>query len=137
MARVVMQTTAADVEPLLDRLRTDGFDLEVYGGRLRVRPVSRITPALRAELDRAKPALMALLAPPRGFVTLKGGPTLPVEVIELAIALEERHIALRTDDNHEFIVPNDPRLTATDRAAILRWRHHLGAIVEYVAPEIA
>jgi hypothetical protein len=131
-----MQHAAADVRPLLERLRADGFDLQVHGDRLRVRPMSRITPTLRAELDRAKPALIELLEPPRGFVTLRNGPTLPVEAIELAIALEERHIPLQTDDNHQFIVPDDPRLTVADQAAINRWRHHLGAVVEYVAPEI-
>ena len=28
-------------------------------------------------------------------------------------------------------------MTATDRAAIARWFHHLGAIIEYEAPELA
>jgi hypothetical protein len=74
---------------------------------------------------------------PRAFLTLTGGLTLPVEVIELVLNLERRGIPLVTDADHQFIIPNDPTLTVTDRASIARWRHHLGAAVEYRAPEIA
>ena len=73
----------------------------------------------------------------RGFVALKGGLTLPVEVIELALDLERRGIPLATDANHQFIVPNDPQLTGADYVAIRRWRLHLGAAVEYRAPELS
>jgi hypothetical protein len=63
--------------------------------------------------------------------------TLPVEAIELALDLERREIPLATDAAHQFIVPQDARLTAEDREGIARWRHHLGAIVEYRAPELS
>lgn len=73
---------------------------------------------------------------PRAFIALKNGPTLPVEVIELALQLEGRGIPLTTDANHQFVIPNDSRLTEADYAAISRWRLHLGAAVEYRAPEV-
>ena len=49
-----------------------------------------------------------------------------------------RIIAFRivaTDADHRFIVPQDERLTADDLVNIQRWRAHLGAIVDYRAPE--
>jgi hypothetical protein len=48
-----------------------------------------------------------------------------------------RGIPLATDADYRFIVPADARLTAADRAAIARWFHHLGAILEYRAPELS
>jgi hypothetical protein len=61
---------------------------------------------------------------------------LPVEAIELALDLERRGIPLAADADHQFVVPNDPRLNEADYAAIARWRHHLGAVVDYRAPEV-
>jgi hypothetical protein len=87
-----------------------------------------------AQSDEIQAALDRLA--PRGFIALKGGLVLPVEVIELALDLERRGIPLATDADHQFIVPNDSRLTETDCAAITRWRLHLGAAVEYRAPEV-
>jgi len=80
---------------------------------------------------------------PRGFVTLKPdvntsfAPILPVEAFELALELERRGIPLATDANHQFIVPQNARLTDTDYLAITRWRRHLAVIVEYRAPEVS
>ena len=71
------------------------------------------------------------------FVTLKGGLTIPVPALQLALDLEAREIPLATDADHQFVVPDDPRLTNEDRAAIHRWRLHLGAIVQYRVPEVA
>ena len=79
---------------------------------------------------------LARLATPRGFVTLRHGLTVPVEALLLALDLEQRGISLATDDNHQLVVPVDVRLTSDDRVAIQRWRYHLGAIVEYQAPEV-
>jgi hypothetical protein len=64
------------------------------------------------------------------------GPTLPAEVVRLALDLERRGVPLRTDQEHRFMVPTDPRLTAANRQAIQRWKHHLGAVVEYQVPEL-
>ena len=69
-------------------------------------------------------------------MTLKNGPTVPAAAIALAIDLEARGIPLATDPDHQFIVPTDSRLTPADDAAIARWRSHLGALVDYRAPEV-
>jgi hypothetical protein len=81
-----------------------------------------------------KPALLALLVPVQ-FVSLKGGLAVPLPALRLALDLEARGVPLSTDATHQFIVPPDDRLTPVDLAAIRRWPLHLGAIVEYRAPE--
>jgi hypothetical protein len=81
-----------------------------------------------------KAALLMRLAPVE-FVTLKGGVTIPVPALRLALDLEARGIPLATDADHQFVVPKDERLTADDLVNIERWRAHLGAIVDYRAPE--
>jgi hypothetical protein len=127
--------TAVD---LLEHLRADGFELAVNGGRLRIRPADRVTADLRESLAHHRTALLNILRPPRAYVTLKGGPTVPVEPVELALEFERRGIRLATDSDHQLVVPDhDGRLTEDDRASLQRWRHHLGAILEYQAPEIA
>ena len=73
-------------------------------------------------------------ADPIQLVTVKGGLTLPVPATNLAVDLEFRGIVLAVDAAHELVVPTDSRLTAEDRAAILRWRRHLAAIVLYECP---
>ena len=110
-------------------LAADGETLEIDA------PRGALTPDLRDQLAHHKTALLEALRPPRAFVTLKNGPTLPVEVIELAVRLEAQGVPLRADANHQFVMPEHPSLTAQDLAAIHRWRLHLGAIVEYEAPE--
>jgi hypothetical protein len=93
-----------------------------------------LTPELRAALVQQKAALLMQLAPVE-FVTLKGGLTIPVPALRLAIDLEARGILLATDADHQFLVPKDERLTADDLVNIQRWRAHLGAIVDYRAPQ--
>jgi TubC N-terminal docking domain len=122
---------------LLRQLQADGFELVVDGDRLRIRPAARVSPQLRDVLAKHKGELLAMLKPSRGFVTLRNGPTVPAEALLLALDLEQRSIPLATDADHQFISPKDSRLTADDDAAIQRWRHHLGAIVEYRAPEVS
>jgi hypothetical protein len=129
--------TLDDAPALLKQLRTEGFELKAEGDALLVRPTDRLTPALREQLTRLKVALLALLRPSRRYVTLANGPTLPAEALELALDLECRGIPLHTDANHQFVMPDDERLTDGDRRAIERWRPHLSAAIEYEAPEIA
>jgi hypothetical protein len=49
--------------------------------------------------------------------------------------LEARGIPLATDADQRFVVPKNERLTADDLVNMQRWRVHLGAIVDYRAPE--
>jgi hypothetical protein len=49
--------------------------------------------------------------------------------------LEARGIPLATDADQRFVVPKNERLTADDLVNMQRWRAHLGAIVDYRAPE--
>ena len=106
--------------------------LEVQGDRLVVdAPTGAVTPEFRAELVRHKPALMAMLAP--AFVTLTHGPTVPVVALALALDLEDRGFRLLLDDAGEAVIEPATRLTDADRAAIGRWRRHLGAIAAYTA----
>ena len=128
---------------LLSAARRAGVDIRPDGEHLRVRPADRLTPSLRAALIARKADVLAALRPPRAFVTLRPdartglAPVLPVEAILVALDLEARGILLRTDADHQLIVPADAPLTAADRAAVARWRHHLAAIVEYEAPRCA
>jgi hypothetical protein len=96
-----------------------------------------MTPELRKALAEHKAALLDALVPATEFVSLKGGLTVPVAAVLLALDLERRGIPLATDSAHQFIVPTDDRLTDEDHAGMARWRHHLGAIVEYRAPEVS
>ena len=90
----------------------------------------------RERLVHHKTALLAILRPPRSFVTLKMGPTLPVEAIELALSFEERGIPLDTDNDQLVLDEGDEHLTDADCEGISRWRRHLAVIVEYGAPAI-
>jgi hypothetical protein len=120
---------------LLTVVRAADIRLEARGDRLVFdAPHGALTPELRTALAEQKPALLALLAPVE-FVTLKGGLTIPVPALRLALDLEARGIPLATDADHRFVVPKDGRLTADDLVNIQRWRGHLGAIVDYRAPE--
>jgi len=123
LAELLTVVSAADI-----RLEARG-DRPVFDA-----PHGALTPALRTALVEQKPALLAWLSPV-AFVTLKGGLTIPVPALRLALDLEARGIPLATDADHRFIVPQDERLTADDLVNIQRWRAHLGAIVDYRAPE--
>jgi hypothetical protein len=119
---------------LLTLVRAADIRLEARGDRLVFdAPHGALTPALRSALVQQKAALLRLLAPVE-FVTLKGGVTIPVPALRLALDLEARGIPLATDADHRFVVPKDERLTADDLANMQRWRAHLGAIVDYRAP---
>ena len=120
---------------LLTVVRAADIRLEARGDRLVFdAPHGALTPELRAALAEQKPALLAWLAPVE-FVTLTRGLTIPVPALRLVLDLEARGIPLATDADHQFVVPSDDRVTADDLEEIQRWRAHLGAIVEYRAPE--
>jgi hypothetical protein len=125
---------------LLVEVGRRGIRLEARAGRLRFEaPRGTMTPELRDALQQHRHAVLDVLstAPETlNFIPLKGGLVVPEPALHLALDLEIRGIPLRTDTDHQFIVPSDPRLTEADLAAIARWRHHLGALVEYRAPEV-
>jgi hypothetical protein len=134
---VSAELSAAD---LLTEMQAQGFDLKVVGDRLCIRPVGRLTPELRDLLTRRKTELLARLAPPRGFVTLRPDTrtgvslTVPVEAVELALDLERRGHRQFLDDQQQYQLQPTAGLTDRDRAAIARWRRHLAALVGYEAP---
>ena len=63
------------VRRLIERLRSDGFDIRVEDGNLVVSPWSRLPETTRAELTSRKPAVLAFLLsePPEGGRLLNGG----------------------------------------------------------------
>ena len=67
------------------------------------------------------------------FVTLRGGLTLPVAAIRLALDLENRGLTMTIDAGDVLVVGPRERLTDDDRALIRRWKRHLLAIVTYDA----
>jgi hypothetical protein len=66
-------------------------------------------------------------------VTLRGGLTLPVDAIRLALDLENRGLTLTVDEGDVLVVGPRERLTDDDRALIRHWKRHLVAIVRYDA----
>ena len=90
----------------------------------------------RPTVNFAAERAAAEAADPLQFVTVTGGLTLPLPAINLAVDLEFRGIVLAVDEAHELVVPDDPRLTAADRAAIHRWRRHLVAILLTPCPAV-
>lgn len=123
--------TAADVLLLA---RTSDIVLDVQGDRLIVdAPAGALTPELRSELARHKPALVALLTTVTGFVTLKNGPTLPLPAVLLALDLERRGFRLSLAACDQVAIAPIKALTDVDLIAIGRWRLHLAAIIAYDA----
>lgn len=64
------------------------------------------------------------------LIDLRDGPTLPIDAISLALALEARgHVLAVTNDR--LVVTEGSRLTEDDRAAIKHRRVHLMALLDY------
>ena len=70
------------------------------------------------------------------FVVLKGGLTVPLEVLQLAWAFEDRGATLAVDGEDLVVEGPSGLLTNEDRIAICRWRRHLRAIASYRVPEM-
>lgn len=66
-------------------------------------------------------------------VTLKGGITLPIEVIRLAWALEDRGLRLAVEASDILVSGSGGPLTDDDRAAIRQWKPELRTLIEYDA----
>jgi hypothetical protein len=67
------------------------------------------------------------------FVTFRGGLTLPVDAVRLALDLEHRGISLTVEDGDVLAVGPRDRLTDEDRTLIRQWKRHLVAIITYDA----
>jgi len=121
-------------DDLLLWARTSGIVLEAQGDKLIVdAPSGTLTPQLRAELARHKPALLARLAPVSEFVYLRGGLTVPLPAFRLALAFEDRGFKMVLDECKQFAIEPTSKLTEEDRAGIRRWRQHLAVIIGYDA----
>ena len=119
-------------QDLLLTCRQAGILLAADGDALSVNaPKGMLTPELRDQLAHQKPAILALIEPCIQFVELKGGIAMPAPALRLAWSLEERGIPLQVNADHQFVVPNDPRLTPADRAGLSRWHQHVAALIEY------
>ncbi len=129
-------TVAESAPALILQLRAEGFELAAAGGRLRIRPVERVTSELRRTLARHKAELLTLLAPPE-FVTLRGGLTLPRPALQLVWDFEERGFCLGVTPDGAVEIQPTAALTTRDRAAIKKWRRHLAAVVRYVDEVVA
>jgi|SRR4051812_28597776 hypothetical protein len=139
MGRLVIAdlTIADSARARLRQLRDAGFEVEAAGGYLRIRPADRVTPALRAELEQHKPALLVLLEPVNNVVTLCGGLIVAAPALALAIDLEARGFKQSIDTGGNYCIEPHDRLTDVHRAAVTRWRRHLAAIVGYTPPVCA
>jgi hypothetical protein len=124
---------------LLMTCRQAGIVLAADGDCLDVdAPAGVLTPELRDELSRQKPALLSLLAPVvTELVYLRGGLLVPRPALELVLDLEARGFKMTLDEHQQFAIGPPATLTPADRAAIQRWRIALGAIVGYQAPVLA
>lgn len=126
--------TAVELVLTADKL---GIRIEARGSKLHVSaPSGVLTPELRDAFAVEKAALLSIYAPVTQYASLRGGLVVPAVALRLALSLEARGIGLDTGADGLIIVPDDPTLTAEDRAAIARWHRHLAAIVEYRADEI-
>ncbi len=126
------------IEDVIIATRQADIRLQAHGDRLVVdAPTGALTPELRDELVRHKSALLARLAPVTQFVILRKGPTLPLPAVLLGLDLERRGYRLSLDECRQFAIEPAAGLTVEDRAAIGRWRLHLGALVAYCETETA
>jgi hypothetical protein len=66
------------------------------------------------------------------FVVLRGGLTLPVAAIRLALDLEAKGLHLGVDGDMLLVGPRE-LLTDADRDLIRRWKPHLLALLAYDA----
>jgi len=65
------------------------------------------------------------------WYVLRDGPTVPAQVINLLFRLQEHGITVTRRADRLRITPAG-RLTPTDRAALVRWRPYVFALVQYL-----
>lgn len=121
-------------DDLLNVAKAGGILLEVRGDTLHVdAPRGAVTPEIRDALVRHKSELLTRLETATEFVCLRGGLTVPLQALQLALDLERRGLRMSVDEQQQFQIEPGPGLTDADRASIVRWRRHLCAIVTYNA----
>lgn len=71
------------------------------------------------------------------LVSIAGGLTVPAEAYNLALDLERRGLTLRVEEDRLRVSGPDgkPDLSEAETTAIKRWKPHLIALTEYIAPE--
>jgi hypothetical protein len=67
------------------------------------------------------------------LVYLRGGLTVPLPAVELALDLERRGIELWSEENDVLFFGPPERVTDEDRIALRRWKRHLLALLAYQA----
>lgn len=70
------------------------------------------------------------------YVTLRGGPAVPLPPVLLLLDLEARGFTL-VRDGDALIVQPAKQLAPADRDAIRQWKAHLLALIEYQPPRVA
>ena len=73
---------------------------------------------------------------PGRFVVLRGGLSLPVEPLMLALELEQRGFRMTREKPDTLNVQPCQHLTREDCARIRRWKHHLLSLLSYEAPQL-
>jgi hypothetical protein len=68
------------------------------------------------------------------LLPLQGGPTVPAATLQLLWSLEDRGINF-TVDAGDIVVERSDLLTTEDRAALVRWKPHVLAIICYCQRE--
>ena len=126
------------LDDLLLTTRNAGITIKVQGDQLVLAvPPGALTPELRDQLQRYKPAILERLAPVTELILLRDGPTVPAPAVLLALDLERRGFRQSVDASGQYQIEPREGLSEGDRARIARWRTHLGAIVSYEAPVCA
>jgi len=64
-------------------------------------------------------------------ITLKGGLTVPVEALHLALDLEQRGFEMHVDGDRLRIALGRDTLNDLDREAIKKWKNHLLVVASY------
>ena len=70
------------------------------------------------------------------LVTLKNGPTVRVEPVELLLDLEARGFKVYTDNGHDVLVSPASKLQPDDAENLKLWRTHVLALLSYTPPEV-
>ncbi len=69
------------------------------------------------------------------FVLLSGGLAVPVEALKVCWTLEAKGVRLLRDGG-DLIVRPKGSITDAERAELLRWKRHVLALLDYIAPEV-